>query len=70
MEAGHDLDLSQIDELDEIDGDQQFASVWCDTHRKFEWHWIDCVRPSTAALARRSQRKQLARKSKTQRSEP
>ena len=35
----HDLDYSEIDELDEISGDEQQALIWCDTHRKFEWHW-------------------------------
>lgn len=36
----HKLDLSEIDELDEISGDEQLALVWCDTHRKYEWHWL------------------------------
>ena len=37
----HDLDYDQIDELDEISGDQQLTHIWCRTHQKFEWHWID-----------------------------
>lgn len=41
MSGGHDLDLSQIDCLDEIDGDEQSALVWCNTHQRWEWHWID-----------------------------
>jgi hypothetical protein len=42
----HDLDCSEIDELDEISGDEQQALVWCRTHRRWEWHWIprDLVR--------------------------
>jgi len=40
--TGHRLDLSQIDELDEIDGDGlQACLVWCDTHRRYEWHWLE-----------------------------
>lgn len=37
----HDLDFSEIDELDEISGDEQLALIWCDTHGTWEWHWID-----------------------------
>lgn len=37
----HRLDTSQVDQLDEISGDEQLALVWCETHRKWEWHWID-----------------------------
>ena len=37
----HDLDYDQIDELDEISGNEQLTHIWCRTHRKFEWHWID-----------------------------
>lgn len=36
----HDLDLSEIDELDEINDDEQQALVWCRKHRKYEWHWL------------------------------
>lgn len=39
--AEHDIDMSQIDDLDEISGDQQQALVWCRSHRKYEWHWIE-----------------------------
>lgn len=51
----HDIDTSQIDDLDEISGDQQQALVWCRTHRKFEWHWIDrvlIIRPISRPLSR------------------
>ncbi|MBD9569051.1 hypothetical protein [Ensifer sp. ENS08] len=37
----HRLDTSQVDQLDEISGDEQLALVWCETHRQWEWHWID-----------------------------
>jgi hypothetical protein len=37
----HDLDYSEIDELDEISGDEQLALIWCNTHETWEWHWID-----------------------------
>lgn len=37
----HRLDTSQVDQLDEISGDEQLALIWCETHRKWEWHWID-----------------------------
>lgn len=32
----HELDCSQIDELDEIDDDGQCCLVWCNTCRRFE----------------------------------
>ena len=38
--VGHDLDYSEIDELDEIDEDQQLTLIWCAKHRKYEWHWL------------------------------
>jgi hypothetical protein len=37
----HDLDCDDIDDLDEISGDQQLAFVWCHTHKRYEWHMID-----------------------------
>jgi hypothetical protein len=37
----HEVDPSQIDSLDEISGDEQQALVWCETHREWEWHWMD-----------------------------
>lgn len=37
----HVLDRSRIDERDEIDDGQQLCLVWCETHRAFEWHWIE-----------------------------
>lgn len=37
----HELDCYNIDELDEINGDNQLCWVWCETHRKYEWHSID-----------------------------
>jgi hypothetical protein len=36
----HDLDYSEIDDLDEISGDEQFVLIWCATHRRWEWHWV------------------------------
>lgn len=36
----HDLDYSNIDDKDEISGDEQLCLIWCDTHKKYEWHWI------------------------------
>ena len=36
----HDLDYSEIDELDEIDGDEQLSLIWCDAHEEYEWHWL------------------------------
>lgn len=37
----HEVDPDQVDQLDEISGDEQLALVWCDTHREWEWHWVD-----------------------------
>lgn len=40
-QSKHDLDPGQVDELDEISGDQQLVLIWCNSHRAFEWHWVD-----------------------------
>lgn len=45
MREEHDLDTSEIDERDEIDGDEQLCLVWCDTHGNYEWHWLPYDRP-------------------------
>jgi hypothetical protein len=37
----HDLDYDHIDELNEISGDEHLVLIWCDSHRAWEWHWID-----------------------------
>lgn len=37
----HRLDPSEIDELDEISGDEQLSLVWCETHQAYEWHWLE-----------------------------
>lgn len=37
----HLVGPSQVDQLDEISGDEQYALVWCETHRNWEWHWIE-----------------------------
>ena len=34
----HEIDCSNVDDLDEIDDDCQLALVWCNTHKRFEWH--------------------------------
>lgn len=34
----HDIDTTQIDEKDEISGDERLCLVWCNTHEKWEWH--------------------------------
>jgi hypothetical protein len=34
------LDYSQIDEVDEEDGDEVMALIWCNTHRTYEWRWV------------------------------
>lgn len=36
----HELNCYEIDSLDEIDEGCQLALVWCETHRKYEWHSI------------------------------
>ncbi len=37
----HKLNLADIDERDEIDDGQQLSLVWCETHQKYEWHWLE-----------------------------
>lgn len=36
----HILNCDEIEELDEINGDEQLAWIWCKTHGKLEWHSI------------------------------
>lgn len=36
----HLIQCDEIDELDEISGDQQLAYVWCVTCRKYESRWL------------------------------
>lgn len=36
----HVLDYSEIDELDEISGDEQLVYIWCETHQEYEQHWV------------------------------
>lgn len=60
MKERHDLDEGDIDELgekDEISGSEQLqsCSVWCKTHRKYEWHMI--WRPLGAEAVRKRKRK-------------
>jgi len=37
----HDVDLSDIADLDEINGDEQLAYIWCKKHNKYEWHSLN-----------------------------
>lgn len=34
------LDYSEIDELDEVSGDEQDVLVSCNMHKKHEWHCV------------------------------
>ena len=34
----HVLNCDKIEELDEVNGESQLCWVWCETHRRFEWH--------------------------------
>lgn len=36
----HELDCCEIADWDEIDDGMQLVWVWCDTHKKNEWHSI------------------------------
>ncbi len=36
----HLLNCYEIDSLDEQDDQFQIARVWCETHRRYEWHNI------------------------------
>ncbi len=36
----HEIDPLNVDETDEIDGDEQLKLVWCETHHRYEWHWV------------------------------
>lgn len=41
MNEEHDLRLDLgADEVDEISGDEQLSLMWCETHQKWEWHWM------------------------------
>lgn len=37
----HRLNADHIDSEDEISGDEQLVGVWCNTHKQYEWHWLD-----------------------------
>jgi hypothetical protein len=37
-EQRHELDYSDIDDYDEISGDEQLTFIWCNTHKQYEWH--------------------------------
>jgi hypothetical protein len=37
----HQLDLTQVDQLDDRSGDEQLALVWCETHKTYEWHYVE-----------------------------
>ena len=36
----HNIDYADIDEKDEISGDEQLCLIWCWTCKGYEWHWI------------------------------
>jgi hypothetical protein len=36
----HKLDFSDIDEEGQINDDEQEFLIFCETHRKYEWHWL------------------------------
>jgi len=36
----HKLDFWEIDEVDEISGDEQLVLIWCETHGRYENHWV------------------------------
>ncbi len=40
LRTRHEVDPRQVDELDDISGDEQLALVWCETHQAWEWHYI------------------------------
>jgi hypothetical protein len=52
----HHLDLSQIDERDEIDDGQQLCLVRCDIHRCHEWHWLELAAIDNLNSSRRLKR--------------
>jgi hypothetical protein len=54
MKKACDIDPTDIDELDEIDDGQQYALVWCQTHERYEWHWI--AQPSSYYSKRKKKR--------------
>jgi hypothetical protein len=37
----HDVDPNDVDDLDEISGGEQLKLVWCETHKTYEWHWLE-----------------------------
>ena len=43
--AGHDLDYDCPDKIPDeqgyYDNGWQLASIWCRTHKRYEWHWIE-----------------------------
>ena len=54
----HELNAYEIDELDELDDDSQLALIWCETHQRYESHYInlDYVRHGGYLTVRRKLR--------------
>lgn len=38
--AEHVLNCDNIEEWDELNDDSQLVWVWCETHKKYEWHSV------------------------------
>jgi hypothetical protein len=47
-DEGHDLDYDHIDKMPSRQGSYdngwQMALIWCCTHKREEWHWIEYER--------------------------
>lgn len=37
----HDLDYASVEDIDDYDGDQVLAQIYCNRHKKYEWHWVE-----------------------------
>ncbi len=57
-----DLDYSEIDEVDEISGDEQLVLIWCHAHGRYENHWIDIEYTGEADRRREKVVKKAAQK--------
>lgn len=52
----HLLDTGEIDEQDEMDDDSQLCAIWCEIHKKYEWHYVPVDLIGSGAILDRTTR--------------
>jgi len=53
QDMNHDLDFDRVNEIPDrhgcYDNGWQYALIWCRTHERWEWQWVDYSRLLEAA---------------------